>query len=207
MRLDIAALTLIAFIAPALAAQTYDVNIVNGKFSPQVLDVAPGDTVRWPLNDGADHAIVQTEPGPRSCNSLPGGFNSGRKTSGQSYQRTFPNQTVVNYKDGIGANCANGATGTIYVGPRPANATETGSSTTAATATTTSTVSASSTMTSTMTASASPSPSSTNGGGGATTTTTGIIPTPTHHNNADGLSAQSSLILGIAGLIGAFVAF
>ncbi|GJJ74694.1 hypothetical protein EMPS_07052 [Entomortierella parvispora] len=110
-----------AFMAPALAAKTWDVNVVNGKFSPQELDIAPGDTVRWPNNDGADHAIVQTNSGARSCNNMAGGFNSGRKTKGQAYQRTFAKATTVNYKDGIGANCLKGAQGTIYVhtGARP----------------------------------------------------------------------------------------
>ncbi|KAG0050231.1 hypothetical protein BGZ83_005003 [Gryganskiella cystojenkinii] len=112
-----------AFVVPALAAKTWDVNVVNGKFSPQELDIQPGDTVRWPNNDGADHAIVQTTNGARSCNNLAGGFNSGKKTKGQAYQRTFPTATTVNYKDGVGANCMKGATGTIYVhtGARPSN--------------------------------------------------------------------------------------
>ncbi|KAF9213882.1 hypothetical protein BGZ59_004666 [Podila verticillata] len=89
-----------------MAAKTYDVNVVNGLFSPQELDIQPGDTVRWPNNDGWR-------------------FNSGTKTKGQAYQRTFPKNTVVNYKDGVGANCINGATGTIYVGPRPTRPSET----------------------------------------------------------------------------------
>ncbi|KAF9902490.1 hypothetical protein EC991_004822 [Linnemannia zychae] len=104
------------FIAPALAAKTWDVNVVNGLFSPQELNIAPGDSVRWPNNDGADHAIVQTNNGARTCNNLAGGFNSGRKTKGQAYQRTFPTAGSINYKDGIGANCIKGAVGTINVG-------------------------------------------------------------------------------------------
>ncbi|KAG0374110.1 hypothetical protein BGX24_010834 [Mortierella sp. AD032] len=104
------------FVAPALAAKTWDVNVVNGLFSPQELNIAPGDSVRWPNNDGADHAIVQTNNGARTCNNLAGGFNSGRKTKGQAYQRTFPTAGVVNYKDGIGANCVKGAVGTITIG-------------------------------------------------------------------------------------------
>ncbi|OAQ32932.1 hypothetical protein K457DRAFT_277089 [Linnemannia elongata AG-77] len=104
------------FVAPALAAKTWDVNVVNGLFSPQELNIAPGDSVRWPNNDGADHAIVQTTAGARTCNNLAGGFNSGRKTKGQAYMRTFPTAGAINYKDGIGANCVKGTVGTINVG-------------------------------------------------------------------------------------------
>ncbi|KAI9240512.1 MAG: hypothetical protein BYD32DRAFT_408328 [Podila humilis] len=121
----ITTVTIIALAAATMAAKTYDVNVVNGLFSPQELDIQPGDTVRWPNNDGANHAIVETVAGARSCNNKAGGFNSGTKTKGQAYQRTFPKNTVVNYKDGVGANCINGATGTIYVGPRPTRPSET----------------------------------------------------------------------------------
>ncbi|KAG0280686.1 hypothetical protein BGZ95_009153 [Linnemannia exigua] len=120
MRFDITVLALVALITPSVLPKSWDVNVVNGQFSPQELDIAPGDTVVWPNNDGADHAIVETNAGARTCNSKAGGFNSGRKAKGQAYSRTFPAAAVVNYKDGIGTNCANGATGTIYVGPRPA---------------------------------------------------------------------------------------
>ncbi|KAF9087406.1 hypothetical protein BGX23_008161 [Mortierella sp. AD031] len=104
------------FITPTLAAKTWDVNFVSGRFSPEVLNIAPGDSVRWPNNDDADHAIVQTNNGARTCNKLSGDFNSGRKTKGQIYQRIFPTAGSVNYKDGIGANCIKGAVGTINVG-------------------------------------------------------------------------------------------
>ncbi|KAF9919722.1 hypothetical protein FBU30_010613 [Linnemannia zychae] len=104
------------FIAPALAAKVWDVNFVNGLFSPQVLNIAPGDSVRWLNNDGGDHAIVQTNSGSRTCNNLAGGFNSGVKSKGETYQRTFPNAGSVNYKDGVGANCVKGAVGTINIG-------------------------------------------------------------------------------------------
>jgi len=130
MRFDITVLAFVALMAPSVLAKSWDVTFANGKFSPQELDIAPGDTVVWPNNDGADHAIVETDAGARSCVSKVGGFNSGLKTKGQAYQRTFPAAAVVNYKDGIGANCVNGATGTIFVGPRPANDPNTGNTTT-----------------------------------------------------------------------------
>ncbi|KAG0378268.1 hypothetical protein BGX24_004288 [Mortierella sp. AD032] len=119
MRFHITVFALVAFIAPSVLAKSWDVNVVSGQFKPQELDIAPGDTVVWPNND-ADHAIVETNPGARNCVSKAGGFNSGRKLKGQAYSRTFSTAGVVNYKDGIGSNCASGATGTIYVGPRPA---------------------------------------------------------------------------------------
>lgn len=126
MRFDFAILTLVVLIVPALAAQTWNVTVVNGLFVPQVVNIQPGDTVLWPLNDGAVHAIVQTVAGARSCNTLAGGFNSGQKTNGQSYQRTFPNNATINYKDGVGSNCLNGATGTIIVGTANGTVTATG---------------------------------------------------------------------------------
>ncbi|KAG0294906.1 hypothetical protein BGZ96_000230 [Linnemannia gamsii] len=107
--------TVALFVSPALAAKTWDVNVVNGLFYPQELNISPGDTVRWPNNDGGNHAIVQTTAGYRTCNKLAGGFNSGTKTKGQPYQRTFPRAGTTNYKDGVGSNCVNGATGTIIV--------------------------------------------------------------------------------------------
>ncbi|KAF9314299.1 hypothetical protein BG003_004305 [Podila horticola] len=118
MHFNLSLFAMVAIVAPVLAAKTWDVNVVNGLFSPQELDIAPGDTVRWPNTDG-DHALVETNPGNRTCNSKAGGFNSGHLTKGQAYQRIFPTASVVNYKDGIGAACIKGATGTIYVGPRP----------------------------------------------------------------------------------------
>ena len=125
MKFNTAVVAFVAMVAPAMAAKTWDINVVNGLFSPQEVEIAPGDTVRWPNNDGVDHAIVETNTGARSCNAKAGGFNSGKKIKGQFYERIFPNATVVNYKDGIGANCVKGATGTIYVGPRLSSASPT----------------------------------------------------------------------------------
>ncbi|KAF9297569.1 hypothetical protein BGZ88_009602 [Linnemannia elongata] len=189
MRFDITALALVAFIAPSVLAKTWDVNVVNGLFSPQELDIAPGDTVNWPNNDGADHAIVETNAGARTCNSKAGGFNSGRKMKGQAYSRVFPTAGVVNYKDGIGANCMKGATGTIFVGPRPTGADPNASSTTS---------SSMGTATSS----------------GATTTASStaqpvVTPSPTNKpNSAYGFSAsENALFLGAACFVGALVGF
>ncbi|KAG0004457.1 hypothetical protein BGZ79_009237 [Entomortierella chlamydospora] len=105
------------------AAKTWSVNTVNGSFSPAIIDIASGDTVRWPNADGPDHAFVQTEPGYRSCTPKSGGFNPGRKTVGKSYRCTFQSEGEVSYKGGIGASYAKlNSTGTIYVGPRLADA-------------------------------------------------------------------------------------
>ncbi|KAF9406068.1 hypothetical protein BGZ94_003256 [Podila epigama] len=161
MHFNLSLLTVAAIVAPALAAKTWDVNVVNGMFSPQELDIAPGDTVRWPMNDGADHAIVETTSGARTCNNKAGGFNSGRKTKGQAYQRTFRTVGHVNYKDGIGANCVRGATGTIFVhnGQRQ--------------------------------------------GGGPSKTAAPISSPTSRPNGAMGLSAEKSVLLGVACFIGA----
>ncbi|KAF9159548.1 hypothetical protein DFQ26_006408 [Actinomortierella ambigua] len=182
------AITLLATLAaPILAAKTYDVNWVNGVPSPQELDIAPGDAVRWTNNDGQDHAIVQTVAGPRSCANMPGGFNSGRKTPGQAYQRTFPMAGTFNYKDGIGANClSKNATGTIFVhnGPRPTNGGGGGTATGTATATSKPTSSAAISTTAVPTATSSPPPRS----------------------GAESLSSASqSVWIGIAALVGALV--
>ncbi|KAF9148647.1 hypothetical protein BG015_009618 [Linnemannia schmuckeri] len=191
MRFDITVMALVAFITPSVLAKTWDVNVVNGLFSPQELDIAPGDTVNWPNNDGADHAIVETNAGARTCNSKAGGFNSGSKLKGQAYSRVFPTAGVVNYKDGIGANCAKGATGTIYVGPRPTGADPNASATTSATT------------------------SGGNGGptsSGATTTPSStsqpvITPSPTTRpNSAYGLSAsENALALGAFCFVGVLI--
>ncbi|KAG0029602.1 hypothetical protein BGZ82_007838, partial [Podila clonocystis] len=60
MKFNTAVVAFVVMVAPAMAAKTWDVNVVSGLFSPQDLDIAPGDTVRWPNNDGGDHAIVET---------------------------------------------------------------------------------------------------------------------------------------------------
>ncbi|KAF8945305.1 hypothetical protein BGZ47_002898 [Haplosporangium gracile] len=175
------------FVAPALAAKTWDVNSVNGLFSPQELNIALGDTVRWPNNDGADHAIVETNTGARTCNNLAGGFNSGRLTNGQAYNRTFHTAGVVNYKDGISANCIKGAVGTINVGAA-------GNGTSDDTATTTG-----SSVTATSTGSS----------GAATATssrTAAPITTPTNKpNGASYLTSESSVFLGVVAFIGALI--
>ncbi|KAF8926742.1 hypothetical protein EDD21DRAFT_427170 [Dissophora ornata] len=170
-------LALIAAIAaPVLAAKTWDVNIVNGTFSPQELTIAPGDSVSWILSDGADHAIVETTPGNRTCNSLAGGFNSGTKTNGTTYQRTFPNATIVNYKDGVGANCLKGATGTITAKDQSGssgNLTSTSTSTSPATST------------------------------NSATHTAAPISSPTHSSASGFMTPEKSVLLGVVCFIGA----
>ncbi|KAK5821031.1 hypothetical protein F5H01DRAFT_339822 [Linnemannia elongata] len=189
MRFDLTTLALVAFIAPSVLAKTWDVNVVNGLFSPQELDIAPGDTVNWPNNDGADHAIVETNAGARTCNSKAGGFNSGRKMKGQAYSRVFPTAGVVNYKDGIGANCMKGATGTIFVGPRPTGADPNASSTTS------SSIGTATSSGATTTASSTAQPV--------------VTPSPTNKpNSAYGFSAsENALFLGAACFVGALVGF
>ncbi|KAF9182835.1 hypothetical protein BGZ51_009210 [Haplosporangium sp. Z 767] len=197
-------LSLIAAIAaPALvSAKTWDVNIVNGLFDPPQLDIAPGDTVRWPMTGGGEHAIVQTVDGAPSCNNKAGGFNSGPKTEGQAYERTFPNAGIINYKDGIGANCLKGAMGTIFVhtGERPTvDPGATASPSVSTTITSTPASAPASTPTST--------PTSTSTSNRAPT----LVPTqsPTHaptHGAANGmLTPEKSILLGAACFIGALV--
>jgi plastocyanin len=208
MRFDITVIALVAFIAPSVLARNWEVNFVDGKFSPQELDIAPGDTVVWPNTDG-DHAIVETNPGARTCNSKAGGFNSGRKAKGQPYQRTFPTQAVVNYKDGIGANCANGAVGTIFVGPRPAGPDPNATTTNGGTASPTQTSDATTTTTATNGGTASPtrttSPTNSPTNSPTMTASPVVTPTPTHRpNSARGLSAsENALFFGAVCFIGA----
>jgi plastocyanin len=106
-----------AMIAPALAAKTWDIHVVNGLFPPQVLKIELGDSVRWSNNDDVDYSIVETTS-RRGCNNKPSGFNSGRMTKGQAYQQLFPAKGTYNYKNGIARNCEKGTTGTIKVSPR-----------------------------------------------------------------------------------------
>lgn len=180
MHFNLSLLAMAVIVAPALAAKTWDVNIgANGQFSPQEIDIAPGDTVRWPNADGGDHAIVETMSGPRTCINKPGGFNSGRLPKNQAYQRVFPTAGTVNYKDGVGANCVSkGASGTIFIGPRPSG-----------------TVTQTGTQTGTRTLTR-PGPGPT-----GTTTTAAPISTPTSAGNS--LSGEKSVLLGLACFIGA----
>ncbi|KAG0325626.1 hypothetical protein BG004_003169 [Podila humilis] len=201
-----------AMVAPVLAAKTWDINFADSMFAPQELDIAPGDSVNWLMNDNTDHAIVETIPGPRTCNSKIGGFNSGRKTPGQTYTRVFPLAGVVNYKDGIGANCLKGATGTIYIhnGTRPTSGiftrTATGSTTMSSSAgtSTTSMGTAVTTTASTMSTTISTVPT---GNPTGTSTTAAPISTPSQTPSGAGMlmSAEKSVLLGVTMFIGALV--
>ncbi|KAK3821347.1 MAG: hypothetical protein J3Q66DRAFT_367061 [Benniella sp.] len=189
MRFDITTLALAALVAPALAVQIWDVNIVDGMFEP------------------AKEQITLLSRRLMELAHIPGGFNSGRKTPGQAYQQTLRQAGVVNYKDGIGANCLKDAVGTIFVGPRPDNATETtiappaastraGSepnSSVVATVTTAPLIATTTVAHTTVIATVS-----------RILTTMNLIPTPTPSdtpNAASGLSAQGSLFLGLIGAL------
>ncbi|KAF9948317.1 hypothetical protein BGZ70_002272 [Mortierella alpina] len=107
------ALSLAAAIMAPVFAVTYEIGYNNGSFVPKEITIAPGNTIRWTNADG-DHAIVQTIAAG-SCNATAGGFNSGTKKKGNFYERTFLTPTTIYYKEGLGRNCLNGATGTIFV--------------------------------------------------------------------------------------------
>ncbi|KAG0290553.1 hypothetical protein BGZ96_005974 [Linnemannia gamsii] len=189
MRFDITVLAVVALIAPSVFAKTWNVTESNNQFTPQELDIAPGDTVSWTSTTGT-YAIVETNDGPRSCVSKSGGFNSGTKDQGVAYSRIFPAAAVVNYKDGVSSNCANGAMGTVFVGPRPAGTNpNNGTSTSSGTAGPTSSGSTGTSPTGSQTATSSTNPTST-----------------TQPNSAYGLIAsENALFFGAICFIGALV--
>ncbi|KAG0366301.1 hypothetical protein BC939DRAFT_498170 [Gamsiella multidivaricata] len=109
-----------AAIAPALGVKTWDVNIINGMFSPKELTIASGDTAVWPMTDSAPHMVVKTTSGARSCNSMAGGLNSGPKSKDRSFEHTFSYAAVVSYNGGTGNDCMKRDMEILIVGYDPA---------------------------------------------------------------------------------------
>ena len=69
-------------LAPALAfAATFDVSIIDNKFIPENLAIAPGDTVKWTQNGSTDHTVT-------ADNGIL--FNSGEIGPAATFSYTFP---------------------------------------------------------------------------------------------------------------------
>lgn len=82
-----------------------DVNIQGFAFSPKVLTITVGTTVRWTNKDSAPHTATSTSP--------TGIFNSGTLNNNQSFEFTFTQPGTYNYK----CNFHGSMTATIVVLP------------------------------------------------------------------------------------------
>ncbi len=68
-------------------AATFEVDVYNGYFSPEVVLIQPGDTVRWVNREGS-HNVVATD----------GSFSSGAPASGTwSFSHRFEREGQVHY--------------------------------------------------------------------------------------------------------------
>ncbi len=75
------------FLALSVEAATVDVEIYNGYFSPEVVEITPGDTVRWTNREGV-HNVVATD----------GSFSSGSALGGSwIYSHTFSSEGQYAY--------------------------------------------------------------------------------------------------------------
>lgn len=90
---------------PSGAPVIVDVNIQGFAFSPKVLTVTVGTTVRWTNKDTAPHTASSTSPA--------GIFNSGTLNNNQSFEFTFTQPGTYNYK----CNFHGSMTATIVVLP------------------------------------------------------------------------------------------
>ena len=105
-------------LAPALLTGITQVTIQNFAFVPDSVRIQPGDTVRWTNADVTTHTSTGTGTGDAA-------WNSGNLSSGQTYQRVFPNIAAFNYR----CNIHTSMLGRVFVGnataigPAPAKST------------------------------------------------------------------------------------
>jgi len=69
------------------------VAIQGQEFVPRVLVVAPGTRVTWMNKDALVHSVTEG----RNADAVPGGFNSGPLTGGQSWSHTFDKPGTYQY--------------------------------------------------------------------------------------------------------------
>jgi plastocyanin len=105
----VALLSSFAFVvagAPARAATTHHVSVVDFAFSPKTLTVEPGDTVTWTNNSGLPHTVTADD----------GSFDSGSLGPGQTFTHTFGVAATVPYHCSFhGAPGGQGMAGTVVV--------------------------------------------------------------------------------------------
>jgi len=80
---------------PVLSSTTVDVSIVNFDFTPAIISIQAGDTVRW-TNDAAVTPHTSTDGGP--FDATPGLiWDSGLMTPGSTYSTVFDSQGEFDY--------------------------------------------------------------------------------------------------------------
>lgn len=74
--------------APVTGGHVHDVSIVDFAFSPAIINIAVGDTVRW-TNIGSDHTVTSI-PGTVGCAPASmESFDSGVVHNGGTFNHTF----------------------------------------------------------------------------------------------------------------------
>lgn len=91
----------------AAQAETVEVQVLNFRFSPSVVNIAPGDTVRWVFGDGG-HSVTSGA----NCAS-DGRFDTGIKGAGFATSMTFNQAGQIPYY--CSPHCSIGMTGLIKV--------------------------------------------------------------------------------------------
>jgi len=89
---------------------TVDVGSGGNTFAPASLEIKVGDTVEW-VWKGDFHTV--TEATDTGCTAKSGGFDSGLKSTGATFSRTFSAAGTVNYF--CTPHCTLGMKGTITV--------------------------------------------------------------------------------------------
>ena len=108
MRRTLLILTLLVaalVVAPAASAATKTVSIKRSSFSPSIVSIVAGDTIRWRNDDTRDHQVVSTT----------GTFASPVLRPGRTYSFTFEVAGTYRYRDALVPT----STGTIRVAGAP----------------------------------------------------------------------------------------
>ena len=92
-------------VAPAASAATKTVSIKRSSFSPAIVSITAGDTIRWRNDDTRDHQVVSTT----------GTFASPVLRPGRTYSFTFEVAGTYRYRDALVPT----STGTIRVAGAP----------------------------------------------------------------------------------------
>lgn len=112
MKLFLRSLSIVLFFFPLLVNAQADttVEMRDGFFDPETLEVAPGTTVMWDNVDDDEHSTTSGT----NC-SHDGIWDSGELNPGSNFTETFDSQGNFPYY--CIPHCGNGMTGLVIVGP------------------------------------------------------------------------------------------
>jgi len=104
---------------PSGVVHVVEVGKVNLPFDPELVEIDPGDTVRW-VWVGGSHSVVSTQAGAGGFpNCTPdGAFDSGVRAGG-TFEHTFASAGTYEYHCGVAGHCDAFETGVVIVRGSP----------------------------------------------------------------------------------------